>query len=159
MGNWLYNMKYSRAYILSLIASTPKGAERAKLLENETFRNLVLNSGANVTIYTGNVDNTTDNVTQSLKNIYVGLIQRKNKNRGFDGLGALGGMAERTDEKNFAEMSESERISLSKAKDDIVVVNGVAKLTKDIDIICNARNERRISRFGNIRQDNQYGKS
>lgn len=135
MGNWLYNMKYSRAYILSLIASTPKGAERAKLLENETFRNLVLNSGANVTIYTGDVKRDAETVTQRLNDVCIGLIQRKNRSGNFDGLGALGGLAERTNIEYFESLNTEEKIKLVSIKDDVIIADGKPLLITDIDVI------------------------
>ena len=68
-----------REKVLLLISSTPKGNLRAKLLEKNEIRQAVLSSGANVTIYSGEVDDSADNVVQSLSNVYIGLIQRKNK--------------------------------------------------------------------------------
>ena len=124
-----------REKVLLLISSTPKGNLRAKLLEKNEIRRAVLSSGANVTIYSGEVDDSADNVVQSLSNVYIGLIQRKNKKGQFDGLGALGGLAERTDEQAFASLSKSDRISLFQVKDDVVIEKGVAKLTKDINVI------------------------
>ncbi len=128
-------MEYNRAEILSLIASTPKGAERAKLLENEEFRNLVLNSGANVTIYTGDVKPDAETVTQMLSDVYIGLIQRKNRRGNFDGLGALGGLAERTNVADFESLSTEEKIKLASVKDDVIIADGKPLLITDIDVI------------------------
>ena len=121
--------------VLSLLSKLPKGHWRAYLLKNSKIRNSVLSSGANVTIYTGQVKENADNVSQCLQDIHIGLIQRKNKHGNFDGLGALGGLAERTDSEHFLKLSQKERLELSKIKDDVIIVDGNAQLTNDIDII------------------------
>lgn len=121
--------------VLFLLSMLPKGHLRAQLLKNDKIRSSVLNSGANVTIYTGKVKENADTVAQCLQDIHVGLIQRKNKRGNFDGLGALGGLAERTDEMVFLKLPPAARLELAKMKDDVIVVNGVAQLTTDIDII------------------------
>lgn len=128
-------MKYNNSEVLELIALTPKGEERAKLLQNEKFRNCVLSSGANVTIYTGDIDHSSNSVTQSLKNVYVGLIQRKNKHGRFDGLGALGGLAERTNIDTFNILSVDEKLELVSVKDDVVLIDNTPVIINDIDKI------------------------
>lgn len=120
---------------LSLIASAPKGKKRAKLLQDDEIRNAVLSSGANVTIYTGDVNHSTDSVTQSLKDVYVGLIQRKNRHGKFDGLGALGGLAERTNKEKFDSLTEQKKLELVSIKDDVIIVGNTPLLIFDIDII------------------------
>ena len=127
-------MTSAKEIALKKVAKTSKGAERAKLLQNEEFRNLLLSSGANVTIYSGNVKSG-DNCREELSDIFIGLIQRKNKKGNLDGLGALGGLAERTSEDHFMQMSEVEKLSLLGKKDDIVLENGHITLTKDINVI------------------------
>lgn len=129
-------MEYdNKTRALALLATTPKGEARAKLLKNTSFRNAVLSSGANVTIYMGSVDYSADNVVQSLQNVYVGLIQRKNRHGNFDGLGALGGLAERTDRKKFDSLNKKEKSELVTAKDDVIMVENIPTLITDIDII------------------------
>ena len=94
-------MENKQQRALTKIALTPKGIERAKLLQDDDFRKLVLSSGANVTIYSGEIDLSATTPSKKLENIQIGLIQRKNKKGKFDGLGALGGLAERTNEAYF----------------------------------------------------------
>ena len=120
--------------ILAQIASLPKGEKRKELLEHDEIRNFVLSSGANVTIYEGDVVEG-KSVKDMLKNVYIGLIQRKNRKGHFDGLGALGGLAERTDEEYFNQLTENERLSLIGQKDDIVLKDGKPILTTDINVI------------------------
>lgn len=120
--------------ILQKIAALPKGEKRAQLLKDEEIRKAVLNSGANVTLYSGRVK-TAPTAKEALSDVYVGLIQRKNKTGGLDGLGALGGMAERTSAANFTAISELERVKLIGQKDDVILVGMHPTLTDDIDII------------------------
>ena len=135
-----------REKVLLLISSTPKGNLRAKLLEKNEIRQAVLSSGANVTIYSGEVDDSADNVVQSLSNVYIGLIQRKNKKGQFDGLGALGGLAERTDEQAFASLSKSDRISLFQVKDDVVISTGYNGAPRGFDNCCDLGSCPRLDR-------------
>lgn len=121
--------------ILEKIALTPKGERRAKMLENEEIRNSVLNSGANVLLYTGDIKQNEENIIKKLENIYVGVILRKNKKGNFDGLGALGGLAERTKEDEFYALSLEMRKKLIGVKDDVILENNEAKLITDMDVI------------------------
>ena len=127
-------MTSKKEEILAQIASLPKGEKRKEMLEYDDIRNLVLNSGANVTIYEGDIVES-KSVKDMLKNVYIGLIQRKNKKGNFDGLGALGGLAERTDEEYFSQLTENERLSLIGQKDDVILEDGMPILTTNIDII------------------------
>ena len=113
-------MPISSKKALEKIASTPKGELRAILLKDEEIRAAVLNSGANVTIYSGKVK-TAPTAQAVLSDVYIGLIQRKNKKGKLDGLGALGGMAERTSQEDFSQMTELERVNLVGKKDDIIL--------------------------------------
>ena len=63
------------------------------------------------------------------------LIKRKNKHGKPDGVGALGGMAERTDAADFNQMDMEQRQALIGRKDDIVSVRGVPFLTGRMDVI------------------------
>ena len=121
--------------ILKKIAITPKGEMRACLLRDENIRNLVLSSGANVTIYKGEVKKNAKDVIDEISEIYVGLILRKNKNRKYDGLGALGGLAERTSKKEFDRMTNEERKEYIGKKDDVIIKDGEVVLVNDIDVI------------------------
>lgn len=124
----------NREDALTKIAKTPKGIERAKLLMDDNFRALVLSSGANVTIYEGELKEDSS-IKEAVSGVYIGLIQRKNKKGNFDGLGALGGLAERTSLEEFNKLSSSERRLLIGKKDDIILIDNVPSLTFDMDII------------------------
>lgn len=127
-------MSLTREVALKKIAETPLGQKRAELLKNDDFRNLLLSSGANVTLYCGTPHNA-KTAKDALSNVYIGLIQRKNKKGRLDGLGALGGLAERTPESYFNQLSDLDKINLLKSKDDIVLDGAHPVLTKDINII------------------------
>ena len=120
---------------LARLSALPAGAERAKLLSISSVRNAVLNSGANVTFYVGDVDSMASSVVDSLRHVYIGLIQRKNRKGALDGLGALGGLAERTKRVDFDAMSDTERMSLVGTRDDVAIVGGKATLLTDINKI------------------------
>ncbi|MBP1532265.1 MAG: hypothetical protein ILA52_02040 [Alphaproteobacteria bacterium] len=127
-------MTSAKDIALKKIAKASKGTERAALLKNDELRGLLLNSGANVTIYDGSAKPGTT-CQEMLQDVYIGLIQRKNKKGYLDGLGALGGLAERTPEEQFAQMSNIEKLALLGEKDDIILRDGHITLTRDINII------------------------
>lgn len=108
--------------------------ERAILLKNKQIRGAVLNSGANVTLYCGDVQQGAT-VQEQLSQIYIGLIERKNKKGKPDGLGALGGMAERTNSEMFNQLNRAQRLRLIGQKDDIAVKYKIPYLTNDIHFI------------------------
>lgn len=120
---------------LARLAALPAGQARAKLLSISSIRNAVLNSGANVTFYTGQVKGGMASVLESLENVYIGLNQRKNRRGELDGLGAFGGLAERTKREEFEAMGKSERMALVKTKDDVEIVDGEPVLLTDMDKI------------------------
>ena len=124
-----------REEILKKIALTPKGELRERILKDENIRNCVLSSGANVTIYTGKKKQNAENVIDEISDIYIGLILRKNKKGNLDGLGALGGLAERTNENDFLGLSNDEKLKLLGLKDDVILCDNEVVLTNDIDII------------------------
>ena len=119
---------------LEKIAAAPKGNARAQLLQDENFRALVLNSGANVTIFSGKMKSG-DTFEKRLEDVYVGLIQRKNRKGNYDGLGALGGLAERTTAEQFEKMSNDDKQALVGKKDDVIIEGNQVCLIDDIDII------------------------
>lgn len=128
-------MTYNKKEILEQIAKTPKGTKREAILSNPQIRNILLNSGANVTLYSGEITTNTSSIKQSLNNIYVGLIQRKNKKGNYDGLGALGGLAERTSIDDFNQLTLFQKHNLIGTKDDVILKDNTPILTTDIDII------------------------
>ena len=128
------SMVLTRKDALKQIAQASKGEERQELLKDDSFRSLVLSSGANVTLCCGAPHNA-QTAKDSLSNVYIGLIQRKNKKGKLDGLGALGGLAERTSEDEFESLSSLEKSNLIEQKDDIILDGAYPILTKDINII------------------------
>ena len=121
---------------LQRIADLPKGEDRKKLLQDEDFRRLVLSSGANVTIYSGNIKSDKSiSLEEALSGVYVGLIQRKNRSGKLDGLGALGGLAERTSEEEFYGLGQEKRTELINQRDDVVLQSNIPVLTRDINVI------------------------
>ena len=127
-------MSNAKEVALKVIARTPKGAARATLLQSEALRSLVLNSGANVTIYGGELKEG-KTCKEMLSDIYVGLIKRKNKHGKPDGVGALGGMAERTNPTQFMQMKPEQRSALIGQKDDVILAGNTPFLIDRMDII------------------------
>ncbi|MBP3546794.1 MAG: hypothetical protein J6K16_06680 [Alphaproteobacteria bacterium] len=124
----------TRDEVLKQIGSLSKGEERATLLEDENIRNAVLSSGANVTLYSGQLREGSS-FEERFSDVYIGLIQRKNRQGKKDGLGALGGLAERTGHLEFARTPKSERIKLLGQKDDVILDGENVILTDDMEII------------------------
>lgn len=129
-------MKYqTRKEVLEALGKAPKGAEREKILSVKENRDLLLSSGANVTLYTGEAVESAS-MEKMFANVYVGLIQRLNAKTGKpDGVGALGGLSERTDEQEFYNMSLEQRKQLIGQKDDVIRTPTGVALTTDINII------------------------
>ena len=129
-------MRYqTRKEVLEALGKAPKGLEREKILAINENRNLLLSSGANVTLYSGEVAQG-NTLEQMLDNVYVGLINRLNAKTGNpDGMGALGGLSERTGEQDFQNMSLEQRQQLVGVKDDVIKVGNDVVLTTDINTI------------------------
>lgn len=124
----------TRDEVLKKISSLSKGEERATLLADENIRNAVLSSGANVTLYSGQL-RSGNSFEERFSDVHIGLIQRKNKQGKPDGLGALGGLAERTGHFEFARTPKSKRINLVGKKDDVILNGENVILTGDMEII------------------------
>lgn len=129
-------MKYDTAEkLLEALKQTPKGKPRADILAEPQNRALIQSSGANVTLYSGNVKSE-ETIKGMLSNIYVGLIARLNSRTGKpDGIGGLGGLSERTMPDEFQKMTEDEKFAAEKYRDDIIIKNGKTFLTFDINLI------------------------
>lgn len=128
----IYN---SRPEVLEALRLAPKGAKRADILAIDTNRHLIESSGASVTLYCGEVKQG-ETIKQQLNEVFIGLIARVNAKTGKpDGIGALGGLSERTAPEEFAQMFPTQRKEASQIKDDIIIENNEPKLTSDIDII------------------------
>ena len=125
----------SRTSLLKALANTEKGEKRSKILNIEQNRNLIKSSGANVTLYSGE-PSVANSVMKELDNIYIGVINRLNAKTGKpDGIGALGGLSERTNEQEFATLTPTQKKALVGKKDDIIIINNEPVLTHDINII------------------------
>lgn len=128
----IYN---SRTSLLKALANTEKGEKRSQILNIEQNRELIKSSGANVTLYSGE-PTVANSVIKELDNIYIGVINRLNAKTGKpDGIGALGGLSERTNEQEFAMLTSAQKRALVGKKDDIIIKNDEPVLTHDINII------------------------
>ena len=68
----------TRDEVVKKISSLSKGEDRAKFLEDENIRNVVLSSGANVTLYSGQLREVSS-FEERFSDVHIGLIQRKNR--------------------------------------------------------------------------------
>ncbi len=128
----IYN---SSEELLEALGRLPKGAARAEVLDIPQNRNLIKSSGANVTFYSGELKDGTS-IKEQLSNVYLGLIARTNSRSGKpDGIGALGGLSERTTSDEFNAMSEHEKFVAEKFRDDIIISEEKPVLSTDIDVI------------------------
>lgn len=128
----IYNTKKD---LLKALAQAPKGEQRAKILNINENRNLLQSSGANVTLYAGK-PKPAHTLIKTLDEIYLGVIHRLNAKTGYpDGIGALGGLSERTDEEYFHTLTEMQKLNLFGKKDDIIIQNNTPILINDIDLI------------------------
>lgn len=129
-------MSYSTAQeVLDALKNSPKGQARQQILADPQNRNLIKSSGANVTLYCGNITNG-KNFSEQFKNVYIGLIARLNaKTANNDGIGALGGLSERTDKAAFNLLPDDKKYQLLDYKDDVISKNGKIVITDDINII------------------------
>ena len=127
-------MSITRSAALKMIAQAQKGTPRAKLLKDDEIRKAVLSSGANVTLYTGK-PHTANSAKEALSDVYIGLILRKNRFGKLDGLGALGGLAERTDAQAFKKLNKLQRLELIGQKDDVILDGTTPTLTTNLTLI------------------------
>ncbi len=124
--------------LLTALSQASKGTERADILSVRQNRDLIKSSGANVTLYSGDTKEAVSPLKE-LEDIYIGVIQRLNAKTGKpDGIGALGGLSERTNEDDFMRLSTIQKSFLTKTKDDVISTPNGIILTKDINLI--ARN-------------------
>lgn len=126
----------TRDEVIKALKEASKGDARREILSNPFNRSLVLSSGSNVTLYSGK-NKRSNNVKDQLSSIYLGLIERLNAISGKpEGFGALGGLSERTDPKEFAKMSIDQQEGLFGLKDDVIRDNlNLPALTNDLNII------------------------
>lgn len=128
-------MNITRKDIINKLRSAKKGSEREQILSIGKNRELLNSSGANVTLYSGEVT-PQKSPLKELDNIYIGVIQRLNaRTSAPDGIGALGGLSERTNEEYFANLSAEEKLALFGQKDDVILKDNKPVLTDDINII------------------------
>lgn len=120
-----------RAEVENALRNAPKGKAREKILAAGDNRRLIAGSGANVTFYAGSAG-TEGGALKRLQSVCVGVLLRRNAKTGRpDGLGALGGLAERTGAEEFAAADEKRRRQLAAVRDDVVVSAGKAALISD----------------------------
>ena len=130
------NMIYKTvAELRTALKTAREGEERASILYEGENRKLIESSGANVTLYAGDVK-TGKTLKEELEDVSVLLIERLNAKTGVrDGVGALGGLSERTTLLEFTKLSKDERRALIGHKDDVVEIDGEPVLTTDMDVI------------------------
>ena len=129
-------MSYSSAQeVLDALKNAPKGQARQQILADLKNRSLIKSSGANVTLYCGDITGG-KNFSEQFKNVYVGLISRLNaKTAEPDGIGALGGLSERTDKDYFNLLPDHKKHQLLDYKDDVILKDGNVVITDDINVI------------------------
>lgn len=122
--------------ILEVLRRTPKGNERAAIIANKHNRELVLSSGANVTLFAGKKQDGTT-IKQQFRDIHIGLIERLNAHTGNpEGIGAIGGLSERVSAKEFATLNLEQQKALIGLKDDVILdEDNFPAHTNDINII------------------------
>lgn len=125
----------TQAEVLEALRKASKGSERNEILKNRINRCLILTTGASLIIYSGNITEG-NSLKEKLSGVHVAVMQRRNSISGKpDGLGTFGGLAERTNPFEFYNMTQEQRKNLIGKKDDILFVNEVPVLTKDLSII------------------------
>lgn len=125
----------SRQEVLQALRNAPKGQARQEILNISRNRNFIKNSGANVTLVSGQISSG-KTPKEQLKNINLGLIARLKAQTGMpDGIGAMGGLAERTSPEEFSRLNQTERRQLIGSRDDVILQNDTPTLTDDINII------------------------
>lgn len=138
--------------ILDVLRHTPKGKERADIIANKHNRSLVLNSGANVTLFAGErKDGLT--IKEQLRDVHIGLIERLNARTGSpEGIGAVGGLSERISEKEFSALNLEQQTALVGLKDDVVLDgDNFPAHTQDINVIRkNTVAREMFEEFGNL---------
>lgn len=137
--------------ILDALRQAPKGAAREDIINNPHNRALVANSGANVTLYSGDAISG-KRIVDRLGGIYVGLLERLNANSGEpEGLGALGGLSERTSPQEFATLDISAQKALIGLKDDLILQGDEPVLITDLKQISkNTAKRETFEELGNL---------
>ncbi len=125
----------SRQEVLQALRNAPKGQERLNILNQKHNRDFIKNSGANVTLVSGKISSG-KTIKEQLRNLNLGLIARLNAKTGTpDGIGAMGGLAERTPEEEFYHLNQDERRQLVGLRDDVILQNDSPVLINDINLI------------------------
>lgn len=128
-------MLNSRQEVLQALRIAAKGQERLNILNLKHNRDFIKNSGANVTLVSGKISSG-KTTKQQMQNLNLGLIARLNAKTGMpDGIGAMGGLAERTSSEEFSRLHQDERRRLVGLRDDIVLQNDSPVLINDINLI------------------------
>ena len=124
-----------RQEVLQALRIAAKGQERLNILNLKHNRDFIKNSGANVTLVSGKISSG-KTTKQQMQNLNLGLIARLNAKTGMpDGIGAMGGLAERTSFEEFSRLHQDERRRLVGLRDDIVLQNDSPVLINDINLI------------------------
>ena len=127
----------SRAQLLEALRKAPKGSVRAEILKLKQNRDLIFNSGANVTLTSGKITEG-KSYKDKFSNVYLGLIARLNGKTGApDGIGATGGLSERISQEEFNNLDMSQQAALIGLKDNVIRgEDNLPELITDNDKIC-----------------------
>jgi len=110
----------TRSQLLEALRQAPKGRARAEILQLKQNRDLIFNSGANVTLIAGKLTEG-KSYKEKFSNIHLGLIARLNGKTGIpDGIGATGGLSERIDKEEFDKLNLAQQEILIGIKDDVI---------------------------------------
>lgn len=127
----------SQCELLEALRQAPKGKARAEILNFKQNRDLIFNSGANVTLVSGKI---TDGKSykEKFSNIYLGLIARLNGKTGApDGIGATGGLSERISKNEFDKLNIKQQDALIGLKDNVIRgEDNLPEYITDDDKIC-----------------------
>ena len=122
----------SQKELLEALRNAPKGSARAEILRIKANRDLIFNSGANVTLISGKISEG-KSYKEKFSNIYLGLIARLNGKTGVpDGIGATGGLSERISKDEFNNLNLEQQTALIGLKDNVICVENIS----DNDKIC-----------------------
>ena len=127
----------SRDQLIDALKKAPKGNARAEILKNKQNRDLIFNSGANVTLVAGKIGDG-KSYQEKFAPVSLGLIARLNGKTGVpDGIGATGGLSERIDKEDFNKLNIEQQEALIGLKDNVVRgEDNLPEYITDNDAIC-----------------------
>ena len=127
----------SKEQLLNALRQAPKGKARAEILKLKQNRDLIFNSGANVTLVSGKIVDG-KSYKEKFSNVYLGLIARLNGKTGVpDGIGATGGLSERITKEEFDALTIEQQTTLVGLKHNVIKGDdNLPEYINDNDKIC-----------------------